>query len=78
MITLNTLIQHLLSLQAEGYGELPVIYSSDDEGNNRHTVIYEPSPFIVEDINQYYLESAIEYDNEDLPIDFIPNCIIIN
>lgn len=33
MITVNKLIEELMKLKEQGYGELPVIYSVDDEGN---------------------------------------------
>ena len=78
MITLNNYIEALLELQKQGYGELPLIYSEDDEGNNFHYVINLPSEYKVEDLNQYYLESDFEYDENDEIIDFTPNCIIIN
>lgn len=79
MKTLDKYIEQLQELSKQGYGNLPIVYSADDEGNSYHTVNeYEPSLFIVEDINEYYLESAIEYDEANMPLDFKPNCIIIN
>ena len=59
-------------------GELPCIYSSDDEGNSYQKVYNEPSEYLVEDIEEYQLETAFEYDEQDNVIDFEPNCIIIN
>lgn len=78
MITVNKLIKKLQELSSKGYGELPVIYSADDEGNSYHKVNNEPSEFLVEDITEYYLETNFEYDKEDKILDFTPNCIIIN
>lgn len=78
MITVNKLIEKLKELKAKGYGELPCIFSSDDEGNSYHKVYNEPSEFLVEDINEYQLETAFEYDEKDDVINFVPNCIIIN
>jgi len=78
MITVNKLIKKLQELANKGYGELPCIYSSDDEGNSYHSVYNEPSEFLVEDIEEYQLETAFEYDDKDDVINFEPNCIIIN
>lgn len=78
MITVNKMIEKLQELKEKGYGELPCIYSSDDEGNSYHKIYHEPSEYLVEDINQYKLETDFEYDEQDNVIDFKPNCIIIN
>ena len=78
MITVNKLIEKLKELKAKGYGELPCIFSSDDEGNSYQKVYNEPSEYLVEDINEYYLETAFEYDEKNNVINFEPNCIIIN
>ena len=78
MITVNKLIEKLKELKAKGYGELPCIFSSDDAGNSYQKVYNEPSEFLVEDIEEYQLETAFEYDEKDDVIDFEPNCIIIN
>ena len=78
MITVNKLIEKLQELKNKGYGELPCIYSSDDEGNSFHKIYNEPSEYLVENIEEYYLESNFEYDDEDNVLDFEPNCIIIN
>lgn len=78
MITVNKLIEKLQELKNKGYGELICIYSSDDEGNSYHSIYNEPSEYLVEDINEYYLETAFEYDEKDNVINFEPNCIIIN
>lgn len=78
MITVNKLIEELIKLKDLGYGELPCIYSKDDEGNAYHKVTNTPSEFIVEDLKEYYLESNFKYDENDKVLDFKPNCIIIN
>ena len=78
MITVNELIEKLQKLKNKGYGKLPCIYSSDDEGNSYQKVYNEPSEYLVEDIEEYQLETAFEYDEQDNVIDFEPNCIIIN
>lgn len=78
MITVNNLIEKLQELKDKGYGELPCIYSSDDEGNSFHKVNNEPSEYLVEDINIHDLETNFEYDDEDEILPFTPNCIIIN
>jgi hypothetical protein len=78
MITLNQYIEKLQELQKNGYGELIVIASSDDEGNSYQKVNNLPDVFRVEDIEEYYLESDFEYDENDELMYFEPNCIIIN
>lgn len=78
MITVNKMIEKLQELKEKGYGELPCIYSSDDEGNSYQKVYNEPSEYLVEDVNEYELEIDFEYDEQDNIIDFKPNCIIIN
>ena len=78
MITVNKLIEKLQELKDKGYGELPCIYSSDDEGNSYQKVNNEPSEYLVENIDEYQLETAFEYDDQENIIDFEPNCIIIN
>jgi hypothetical protein len=40
MITVNELITALQELKDKGYGELPIIYASDDEGNSYSVIIY--------------------------------------
>ncbi len=78
MVTVNKLIEKLQELKDKGYGELPCIYSSDDEGNSYKKVFHKPSEYLVEDINEYHLEPAFQYNSDDEIIDFEPNCIIIN
>lgn len=78
MKTLNQLIEELQELKKKGYGELPVIYSSDSEGNSYEKVYASPSEFLVEDINEYMLEPGFLFDENDNILPFTPNCIIIN
>lgn len=78
MITVNEMIRELKELKDKGYGDLPCIYSSDDEGNSYHLVNSEPSEFLVDDLQRRFLERAIEWDDNDEIIAFVPNCIIIN
>lgn len=78
MITLNQYIEKLQKLQKNGYGELIVIVSSDDEGNSYQKVNNLPDVFRVENIDDYILELDFEYDENDELMYFEPNCIIIN
>lgn len=48
------------------------------EGNSYQKVNNLPDVFRVEDIEEYYLESDFEYDENDELMYFEPNCIIIN
>ena len=77
-MTLNEYLKELQELQEKGYGKLELIYSVDDEGNSYQKVYNGPSEFIVEDITEYNLEAAFEYDDKDEILPFTPNCIIIN
>ena len=74
MITVNQLINELIKLREKGYGELPVIYSIDDEGNDYHKVYNPPGIFLVEDLKSWSLEPVLLEDDEEI----IPNCVIIN
>lgn len=78
MITLNKYLEELQKLKDEGYGELPVIYSSDNEGNSYHPVTFLPDVCLVEDLNKYSLERIPNWDDEKDIIDFKPNSILIN
>ena len=71
MITLNEYIELLKEFQEQGFGELPIAYARDDEGNGFHLVSNEPSLYTFEDLEDYFLEK-----NEDDAAE--PNCIIIN
>lgn len=59
--------------------DLPVAYSSDDEGNSFHLIHNTPTPCQVEDNTTHYLEMVGYYDEESNEIhkDDI-NCVIIN
>lgn len=48
-----------LNLKEQGYGELPVIYSVDDEGNAYHKVYNTPDTFTVNDIEQWSLDRIL-------------------
>lgn len=52
---LSEYIKELNKLKKE-YGNLEVIYAKDEEGNNFHSVNYEPSLCQVENLEEYYLE----------------------
>jgi hypothetical protein len=41
----------------EEHGDIPLIYSSDDEGNEYHKVEYGPS-IVYCDLSDYYVESV--------------------
>lgn len=69
---LKEYIKKLQKLEDLGFGDLPLIYSSDDEGNSYHEVNMGPEPLIA-DLSTYYIELKLEED-EDTP----PNCICIN
>ena len=46
---LNDYIKKLQKLKKEGYGELDLVYSIDDEGNGYSDVQYEPVAGNIED-----------------------------
>ena len=81
MRTVNDLIKDLQELvkQDAKVGFLPIIYSSDDEGNYYHKVDYSPSLAQVENINEWSLEMVGSFDGPDGVIDLKDiNCVIIN
>ena len=71
MILASQVVEELQKL-IEKYGDLPVIYSTDDEGNFYEKVLYLPNEFLVNDLNQRNLITSFMDNN------FIPNCFIIN
>lgn len=71
-MTLNEYIESLTSLQEE-YGNLPLIYSKDDEGNSYHKVINVASLATAYDLDSYYIEQ-VEFEERTLPA----NVIVIN
>lgn len=72
MILLKTYLEELNKLVKENpeFLELPVVYCSDDEGNDLHKVIMYAAPLNVEDVSQYFLELT----EGDLPA----NVIVLN
>jgi len=70
---LKEYIKKLQELENKGFGDLPLIYSTDDEGNAYHEVSMGPEPLIANDLSTYYIELRLKED-EDTP----PNCICIN
>ncbi|MFN0318541.1 MAG: hypothetical protein ACKVQA_26240 [Burkholderiales bacterium] len=56
MITLKEYIAALQDIYDE-HGDLPLIYSSDDEGNEYHQVGLEPG-VVYCDLSDYYVESV--------------------
>lgn len=58
MVKLKDFIKKLQDLVEKypQFSELPVIYSSDDEGNSFHTVNMTAAPLQIEDIEENYLE----------------------
>lgn len=49
----------------EEYGDLTVVYASDDEGNNHQKVEYTPSVAFFEDLKECHLE-LIDEDDDDV------------
>lgn len=75
-MTVNKMIEKLLTLENEGYGDFPLIYSKDDEGNSYGKVYYEAEPKQVKDLNNYDLELMWDEDGENEGSDY--NCVLIN
>lgn len=77
--TLKTLQQNILKILLEHpeWGDLPLISSSDDEGNDYHKVYNDLSPAQVENIKNYSLELVGFEGEEDVDTKDI-NCICIN
>lgn len=74
-MTVNKLLEKLLTLRDEGYGELPLIYSKDDKGSGYNKVYYEAELKQVKDINEYNLEIFYDENGEEGEI---YNCVLIN
>lgn len=49
----------------EEHSDLTVVYASDDEGNNYHSVGYTPSVAFFENLDTYHLE-LIDEDGDDV------------
>lgn len=60
---ISDVINSLQSVLDE-HGDLPVIYSRDDEGNDHHKVSWCGSVMYVDDIDSYYLD-IIRNEYED-------------
>lgn len=75
---LKEYIKTLQALEAEGHGDLEVIYAVDDEGNAYHSVYGGPSLVMVEDLNEYYKEVVHPNDAEEYEIEYKENAILIN
>jgi hypothetical protein len=75
MITLKQLQQDILKMMVEHpeWADLPIIYSSDDEGNEFKKVHNNLTPMIAEDINQW----SLEVDGANGKLKKV-NCICIN
>lgn len=75
-MTLNEYIEKLIEIrdQHPTFGDLPIIYSHDDEGNQYQKVDNDPGLFAVEDLDSRYPEPVFfeGMKAEDF------NCIIIN
>lgn len=69
MITVSLLKKKLELLECEGHGNLPVIYSGDDEGNSYHHVNYYPTLMEVRTLDATFLEIVEKTGN---------NCVCIN
>jgi len=78
MFNINQLIHRLQEIKNMGYGDLPLVYSSDDEGNSIRLVENLPALFLVEDLKSGDLIPTVSFDNEGNLIEIQPNCIIIN
>lgn len=70
--------EHIEALKEliEKYGDLELIYSHDDEGNNFQKVFYSPSVGMCE--GDYYVKFYTKEDTEYLNKPYKPNCICIN
>lgn len=78
-MTLNKWLDTIQKLIKENpeIGDYPLIYSKDDEGNEHHKVIFDPSLAQVKDINEYNLELVGFKGDEDI-YDKDCNVICIN
>ena len=81
MKTVRNLIDYLHKLIEDDprVEDLPIIYSSDDEGNNYQKVHNLPELTQVEDLNAWNLEVVGYYDEDsDEIVKEDCNCVIIN
>lgn len=56
---LSKYVEGLQKLEKE-HGDLEVVYSADDEGNDFHKVSWVGELFYFEDLDSYYLERVDE------------------
>ena len=59
-MTLNNYIKKLNALKKEGYGNLTLIYSIDEEGNEFKDVFYAPSAGTLDDDGYFIVEESKE------------------
>lgn len=81
MITVRNLIDHLHKIIEDNpkLEDLPIIYSSDDEGNSYQKVHNLPGLSQVEDLDSWILEVIGFYDEDSDKIAKEDcNCVIIN
>lgn len=80
-LSVNDLIQSLQLLVNHNpkFGNLPIIYSNDDEGNSYQKIYNSPVLTQVENIDEYYLEVVGFYDedSDEIALEDV-NCVIIN
>jgi hypothetical protein len=75
---LSKYIEGLQSVLKE-HGDLNVVYSSDDEGNSHHSVVYDPSVGVFdEEENTFYHTDDAEYYEEFTEKKYKINSVIIN
>lgn len=73
MTTLDRYIEQLIQFRNEypESADLPVFYSSDDEGNSFHAVNFEPGFMVFEEVLPSFPEVSTDADKE-------PNAVVIN
>lgn len=73
-ITVNQMLMRLLDIKNAGGTNLPLIYSSDDEGNSYHYVYQLPGTLTIRTAGHGY----VEIDEKDGESGVKPNAVIIN
>lgn len=63
---LSEYVEHLQGV-LKNEGDLEVVYSKDDEGNDFHKVIYSGCIMYFENLEDYYLEQVDVEELEDYP-----------
>lgn len=74
---LENYIENLQALLKE-HGNLDVVYSTDDEGNNHHQVHNEPDVFYFASSEEYYLERVCTEECEVEELEDLYKAVIIN